>query len=208
MKIHDISMTINKQMSVYKGLEEKRPEFIKVKNLPLDSVNETEIKMNLHTGTHIDAPKHIFENGETIEKTDLHKLISKCIVLDLTDVSEGITDDDLRTKDIQNGDAVLLKTSNSKHDPIPVDFVYLTETGAKYLVDRNVTVVGIDSLGIERNQKGHPTHKTLMNAGVIIIEGLSLGDIKEGEYLMMALPLKIEGADGAPARIILSDLSD
>jgi len=208
VKIYDISMTINRQMSVYKGLEEKRPELISVKQMPQDSVNESEIRFNLHTGTHIDAPKHMFETGETIEKIDLNKLIAKCKVLDLTGITEGISDSELREKDIQNGDVILLKTSNSENEIVPVDFVFLMESGAKYLVDKNVPVVGIDSLGIERNQQGHPTHKTLMNAGVIIIEGLSLKDISEGEYLMMALPLKIEGVDGAPARVILSDLTD
>lgn len=206
MNIYDVSLKIHEQMSVYKNLEEKRPEFNIVKKIPEDLVNETEIRFNLHTGTHIDAPRHMFEKGSGIDEIDLHKLITKCKVLDLSDVNDGISEDDLRKKNIQNGDAVLLKTSNSKHDIIPVDFIYLKEDAARYLNGKNVTVVGIDALGIERNQKGHPTHKALMNAGVIIIEGLNLEKIDEGEYLMMALPLKIEGADGAPARVILTDI--
>ena len=208
MKIYDISMAIKEQMSVYKGMEEKRPKLTPVRKIPEDTINETLIEFNVHTGTHIEAPLHMFEKGESIDEIDLQKLMTKVKVFDLCDVSDGISEDDLRTKNIQNGDAVLFKTQNSKQDTVPVDFVYLTEEAAEYLVRKNITVVGIDALGIERNQQGHPTHKTLMNAGVIIIEGLCLGEIDEGEYLMIALPLKIEGGDGAPARVILTEIEN
>lgn len=65
--------------------------------------------------------------------------------------------------------------------------------------------VGIDSLGIERSQEGHPTHKTLFNNSIIIVEGLRLKEVVEGEYFMVIAPLKLEGTDGSPARALLID---
>jgi arylformamidase len=85
-----------------------------------------------------------------------------------------------------------------------VNFVYLEKSGAEYLAQLNVKGVGIDSLGIERAQANHSTHHILMSKNIIIIEGLRLAKVDEGIYQMYALPLKIKGADGAPARVILS----
>jgi arylformamidase len=161
--------------------------------------------MNLHTGTHMDAPLHMLENGDTVENTALGKMITKVRVLDLTGLKDGITAEDLRDKGLQNGIPVLFKTRNSYEEGFNPDFIYLKKSGAELIASLEIPVVGIDSPGIERSQPGHETHKTLMGAGCVIIEGLRLADVDEGGYKMYALPLKIRGAEGAPARVLLSE---
>ena len=203
MRIYDVSMTIQEDMAVYKNLEGKRPAIRLDRKMPEDSVNETVITVNVHTGTHIDAPGHIIEGGAGIEALDLGRLTGQCRVCDLTHVENGIGAKDLGDCGIKEGDFVLLKTKNSFAEEFLTDFAFLERSGAQYLADRNARGVGIDALGIERGQPGHETHRILMNRGIVIVEGLRLRDIDAGEYLMCALPIKIKGADGAPARVVL-----
>lgn len=203
MIIYDISMTIEKSMGVYKNIEEKRPVIKFERKIPKDSINESSMYMNLHTGTHIDAPYHVDDKGVTIENIDLNKLITKCRVLDLTNIVDRITKEDLVDKNIGPGEFLLLKTRNSFTEEFEADFVFVEKSGAEYLAEKEIIGVAIDSFGIERTQPDHETHKILFNNGITIIEGVRLKEIEESEYLLCALPLKIKGADGAPARIVL-----
>lgn len=202
-KIFDISMTIHNEMPVYKGRSDKKPNLYKVAEYSEKGINETEIKMNLHTGTHIDAPYHINFVGETIENIDLSRLICSCRVIDLLNVDENIKREDLEKENIKKGESILLKTKNSIRGKGREDFVYLDYSAGEFLAGKEISLIGFDELGIERNQPGHPVHKKLLGSGVIIIEGLELENISPGEYEMVALPLKIKGVDGAPARVIL-----
>jgi len=190
-------------MGVYKNKEEKRPIIKLEKKILKDNINESSMYMNLHTGTHIDAPFHIDDMGDTIDVIDLNKLITKCRVIDLSKVLGGITKDDLIDKNIQTSEFLLFKTRNSFTEEFEPDFVYVEKSGAEYLAEKEISGVAIDSFGIERSQPGHETHKTLFNKSITIIEGVRLKEIGEGEYFMCALPLKIKGVDGAPARIVL-----
>jgi arylformamidase len=203
MIIYDISMTIEKDMGVYKNIEDKRPVIRFDRKIPKDSINESSMCMNLHTGTHIDAPYHVDDLGATIDAIDLNKLITKCRVLDLTKIVDGISKEDLLDQNIQTGEFLLLKTRNSFTEDFQPDFVYVEKSGAEYLAEKEVIGVAIDSFGIERAQPDHETHKILFNKGITIIEGVRLKEIGAGEYFMCALPLKIKGVDGAPARIVL-----
>ena len=203
MIIYDVSMTIEENMGVYKNIEEKRPVIKFDRKITKDSINESSMCMNLHTGTHIDAPYHVDDMGATIDVIDLNKLITKCRVIDLTKVVDGITREDLIDKNILPGEFLLLKTRNSFTEEFKPDFVYVEKSGAEYLAEKGIIGVAIDSFGIERAQPEHETHKILFNKGITIIEGVRLKEINEDEYLMCALPLKIKGADGAPARVVL-----
>ncbi|SNX52704.1 cyclase family protein [Thermoanaerobacterium sp. RBIITD] len=203
MKIYDISMNINHYMPVYKNKLDKRPNLIVNKDFPADKVHESRICMDMHTGTHFDAPLHMIEGGDTIENYDINKAISKCKVLDMTNVNEKITVDDLKNKDIKSGEFILLKTKNSFDEVFNLEFIYLEMSGAEYLKEKSVIGVGIDSLGIERAQENHETHKILLNNNITILEGLRLKDIEEGEYTLFAAPLKIDRAEAAPARALL-----
>ena len=205
MKIYDISMKISGDMPVYKGRAAKKPLFRVESDFTSGSVYETRIDMNMHTGTHIDSPAHILPGGKTIDTLDLSRVVTKCRVLDLQYAEEQITAEHLAAKKIGEGDFVLLKTKNSFFDLLEGRFVFLDRTGAQYLTDRKICGVGIDSLGIERDQHGHETHKLLLGSDIVIIEGLRLKDIPEGEYLLVAAPLSIAGAEAAPARAILID---
>lgn len=203
LKIYDISMPISYSMPVYKGKEYKRPIISIDGDFSTGSVYETRLELNLHTGTHLDTPKHMIPDGYTLEELDLSKVITACRVLDLTDVRDKITDKDLMRFDIKEGEFILLKTRNSFEDILEKDFIYVDRDGAKYLTKLKIKGVGIDSLGIERAQPDHETHISLFNADVMILEGLILKDIEEGEYLLSAAPIYIPGAEAAPVRAYL-----
>jgi arylformamidase len=203
LKIYDISMPITYSMPVYKGKEHKRPIISNDGDFSKGSSYESRLELNLHTGTHLDTPKHMIPDGHTLEKLKLSSVIARCRVLDLTDVKDKITDKDLMRFDIKEDDFILLKTRNSFEDILEKDFIYVDKEGAVYLSKLKIKGVGIDSLGIERNQPDHETHISLFNAGVIILEGLMLKDIAEGEYLLSAAPINIPGVEAAPVRAYL-----
>lgn len=203
MKIIDISMGIHEQMATYKGRVEKRPTRVIEQQTPQDAINESSIQMNLHTGTHLDAPLHMMHGGWTIDKMPLKRLITPCKVFDLTQVEEAIMQDDLAGLDIAAGDFVLLKTQNSFGRVAGPDFVFIREDAASYLAGLGISGIGTDALGVERDQPGHTTHLAFMRKDVIILEGLDLKEAQPGNYTLIALPLKILGAEGAPARAVL-----
>ncbi len=205
MKLIDISMQISPDMQVYKNREANRPVHTVTRQIPRDSVNESKLEMPLHTGTHIDAPLHMMAGGGTTETLPLDALLTSCRVLDLSGVRDGITKEDLLPHRVQAGEFLLLRTRNSEDGTFQPDFIYLKKDGAEYLAKAGVKGVGIDALGIERDQHGHETHLTLMGNGIVIIEGLALQGVKAGNYVMLALPLRIKDADGAPARVVLLD---
>jgi len=202
MKVYDVTTPIFEGMTVYKNKPEKQPKFNRVTN---GYVTETRIDVDLHTGTHIDSPLHMVEDGLTFETIDLESLVGSAKVLDLTNVEDGISKVDLEKFDIQKEDFVLFKTKNSYTEEFDFNFIFLAKDGAEYLSEIGVRGVGIDSLGVERSQEGHPTHKTLFANNVIVIEGLRLKEVEEGTYYMVAAPLKIVGTDAAPARVLLFD---
>ena len=206
MAKHDISMEIHENMMVYHNNKKNMPKRKITHKYEKSGINQSRITLGLHTGTHVDAHLHMSRDGDTIENTDLDKLIGRAKVFDFSQLNDCITAVDLKTKPIDKGDIIILKTKNSYDEAFNRKFIYLEKSGAEYLNNKEITSVGIDSLGIEHSQPGHPTHKTLMEGGIVIIEGLRLKDIEEGEYMMYALPLKIRNGDGAPARVVLEDI--
>ncbi|MBN3555364.1 cyclase family protein [Fictibacillus nanhaiensis] len=200
MKIYDVSLPIFEGMPVYKNKPEKQPAFNTTQN---GHVTETRISMDVHTGTHVDAPLHMVPGGDTIETLPIEKLVRKAKVIDLTGSTGFISAEDLADKDIQKDDFVLFKTKNSWDTEFNFEFIYVNSDAAKVLAEIGIAGVGIDALGVERAQENHPTHKQLFENNIIIIEGLQLKEVPEGEYLMVAAPLKIRGLDASPARIVL-----
>ncbi|RST76487.1 cyclase family protein [Siminovitchia acidinfaciens] len=200
MIVYDVTEAIVEGMTVYKNKPEKQPKFNSVTN---GYVTETRLDLDVHTGTHVDAPLHMLTDGDTFETVPLEDLVGHCNVLDLTEAVDRITKADLEVYDIKKGDFVILKTKNSLENTFNFEFIFLAHDGAEYLAELGVRGIGIDSLGIERNQEGHPTHKTLFKNKVIIIEGLRLKEVDEGDYFMVAAPLKLVGTDASPARVLL-----
>lgn len=203
MKIYDVSMTISEDIQVYKNIEGKKPKFINYSNFQTSSAYETNVLMNLHTGTHMDFPLHMIENGQTSDSLDLKRLIRHVKVFDLTHLKEVIQREDLLHFDIKENDFVLFKTQNSFEDTFNFKFIYVSESAAAYLAERKIKGVGVDALGVERDQKGHPTHHILMDHDVIIIEGLRLGEVPEGNYMMYALPIMMKGVEALLLSVIL-----
>jgi arylformamidase len=199
-KVYDISSTIFEGMPVYKNKPEKQPE---IKTVTNGHVTESRLTLDVHSGTHVDAPRHMLNDGDTFETISIQDLTGQAKVFDLAHVNGSVSKEDLEGLDIQSGDFILLKTKNSFDDEFNFDFIFVDETGANYLAEIGITGVGIDSLGIERAQPEHPTHRTLFSNNVIIIEGLRLKDIEPGEYFMVAAPLKLTGTDASPARVLL-----
>ena len=161
--------------------------------------------MNLHTGTHMDMPLHFIPGGDTVDMFDISRLVAACRVIDLIDVEFSIHAEDLLPFDIRKGETILFKTRNSLSEEFDFEFIYLASDGAEFLAAKSVNCVGIDSLGIERAQSDHSTHKTLLGAGITIIEGLRLKDVEQGSYELFAVPIKIAGAEAAPVRAFLMD---
>ncbi len=205
MTIIDISMPIVPDMPVYKNRDEKRPKIEVTRDFSRGSVYESKLTIEMHTGTHIDAPLHMIEGGEDLRVYPIDRSISLCRVLDMTHVEDGITKEDLMKEDIIPGEFVIFKTKNSWDDAFNPNFIYLKKCGAEYLVEKGVIGAGIDSLGIERSQPDHETHKTLLGNKIMILEGLRLKEVEEGPYVLIAAPLNIPGVEASPVRAFLMD---
>jgi len=203
MIIHDVSMTIHEGMKVYKDMPIKIPKITNLADYPREQYHENMIEMNLHTGTHIDGPLHMIEGGSTTEVYPIEQMFGKARVIDLTGIQGLIEAHHMEGHDFSDVDYVLFKTRNSYDVKFNFEWIALGESGAKYLANFKLKGVGIDALGIERDQPSHITHKTLLSQEIMIIEGLALGDIVQGDYDFIILPLKIRGVEGAPARAVL-----
>ena len=152
--IYDITMTIHPQMMVYKNKEEKKVKIKQVNFFEKEGHYESEINFNLHTGTHIDYPLHMIKNGDNSSKEDLKALIGTAKVFDLVHVNDKITYEDIKNLSIAKDDFVIFKTKNSFDKEFNNNFIFVEESAASYLVKKQVRGVGIDALGIERNQVG------------------------------------------------------
>lgn len=171
-----------------------------------DSSNVSRLVLGTHAATHVDAPRHFFDDGVGTDGLDLDVLIGRALVVDLPRRG-GITAEDLAAAALGGHERVLVKTANSGYwtdQPFRQDYTYLTEGAARYLVEQGVKLVGVDYLSVEEFKKpGAPAHRALLSHSVIIIEGLNLSEIEPGLCELYCLPLRIAGADGAPARVVL-----
>jgi len=176
-----------------------------------DVANVSRIDFGLHTGTHIDAPVHFIEGAGGIETIDVDALVGRALVVDATRLNGHIDAGILETLDIPDGaERLIFKTANSRlwdRKTFSDAFIALTEDAAGALVRRGVRLIGIDYLSIAPGDDPRPTHVTLLEAGVVILEGLDLRSVSPGAYELLCLPLLIPGADGAPARAMLSTLA-
>lgn len=171
------------------------------------SSNVSLLSIGSHSGTHVDAPRHMIPDGAGVESLPLDALIGQAVVLAFDDEVMAVTEAYLRAQPIAGHTRVLLKTRNSRfirERDFHRDYTYLAPDGAEYLVSLGVRLVGIDYLSIEQFHSGHHrTHKTLLSRGVVIIEGLDLSEPPPGPYDLYCLPLLLTGIDGAPSRAVL-----
>ena len=172
-----------------------------------DVCNVSKMSLGVHTGTHVDAPSHFLRDGIGIHRAPFSALIGPARVIEIAD-THAVTIDELRRHDIAGGERVLFKTLNSvrcwQTDDFVEDFVYVSQAAARYLASLPVQLVGVDYLSVGGyTTDGIETHQALLTAGIWIVEGLNLADVRPGIYELFCLPLKIADSDGAPARAVL-----
>ncbi len=207
MKIHDISVSISPTMPTYPG---DPPVSIEPSSQIAKGAvaNISRLSFGDHTGTHLDPPIHFVPGGKTVDQLDLNTLFGPAAVVDFTDVEKAIRAADFERVKLPAGTVrILCKTHNSDLWDRPgfqKDFVAFGWDAAQWLVDRGVKLIGIDYLSAEMFGTSEPnTHRILLGAGVIIVEGLYLKNVSPGDYTLACLPLKIKDGDGGPARAVL-----
>ena len=208
-RAYDLTLPLRADLPTYPGEPGPRTE-------PLarldrgDPANVSALSLGLHTGTHVDAPIHFLPEGVGVDALPLESLAGPAAVIEIDDVPL------IGARELAAAHAhstpprrLLLKTRNSAFwDNHPTafrtDYTALALDGAEWLVAQGVCLVGIDYLSIEAYEAaGHPVHRRLLGAGVVIVEGLDLRQVSAGAYWLVCLPLLVPGADGAPARVLL-----
>jgi arylformamidase len=171
------------------------------------SANVSTIRFGSHTGTHADSGRHFFDDGQPVDQIPLQKLIGPALLVSFDDSVMSIGVNELTPRPIRGHKRVLFRTRNSallSQRKFVENYTFVAPEGAQYLVDSGVELVGVDYLSVEQFHSGHHrTHRTLLENGVVIIEGLDLSVPPAGEYELICLPLRLEGCDGAPARAVL-----
>ena len=207
MRIYDISVGISPEIPVWPG----DPPVVleRVKSLENgDEANVSRIQSGVHVGTHIDAPIHFVEGGATVDAIPLRSLLGRAYVVDLrkADVLDAATLESARIPPRTR--RLLFKTRNSElwtsgESSFQRDFVAVDASGAEWLVKKGVKLVGVDYLSVAPFNDGVATHRILLEAGVVVVEGLNLARVSKGRYTLYCLPVKLMGSDGAPARAVL-----
>jgi arylformamidase len=196
--IHDVSVPLRTGMVVYPG----DPEFSIERVMSLaagDVANVSRIDLGVHTGTHVDAPLHFVDGASSVEALDLDVLVGPAVVVEVPGTGDIGAD-----AVVDGAERILFKTRNSAawaEDGFYEDYASISPEAATRLVEVGARLVGVDYLSFG----GVETHRTLLRAGVIAVEGLDLRGIEPGTYSLVCLPLKLDGSDGAPARAILID---
>jgi arylformamidase len=207
MVIHDISLPVSESLVVWPSdpaIHITQPSHLNKG----DKATVSRLDMGAHTGTHVDAPCHFILGGAGIDSLDLNTLVGPALVAEVP-ANGNLSAEVLKGLAMPQGtQRVLFHTSNSelwaKGEPnFSKDFVGITADGAEWLVDFGVRLVGVDYLSVAPFGQSGPTHHTLLEAGVIIVEGLNLSHVRAGMYTLVCLPLRLVGLDGSPARAIL-----
>ena len=162
------------------------------------------IHLSTHSGTHIDAPSHYIRGGAPVDDIPPEKMIGGCRVIGI-DGREPEINARVLEPALGNTRKILLKTWYSGEIGFSPDYPGLSCDAADALVNAGIECVGIDSPSIEPYDGDGSVHRALLSRGVVIIEMLSLGGVGNGDYWMVALPLRLEGLDGSPCRVFLRD---
>lgn len=201
MEIIDISLEIKQDMIIYPN--NPIPSITPFATIPDNRTNESIISIGSHTGTHVDAPLHIDNKGQTSNDLPLTSFYGDCRVLDLIHAGEEIHKEHLVSYNIKAGEIILLKTENSlnQYETFRTNFAHIKLDAAEYLVAKKIKTLGIDYLSVKKFGADHNVHRILIQ-NLTLFEGLYLTDVKSGKYVFIGFPLKLQ-SDGAPARAIL-----
>jgi len=167
--------------------------------------NASVLSLCVHSGTHMDAPRHLIKNGPSIDRLPIEAVVGPARVINITD-RVSIKPQELKKHRLQKGERILFKTVSSglwKKPGFIEHYVYITSEAAKYIVSAGVITMGVDYLSVGSFKDGVATHKILLQNGIWIIEGLNLLNIKPGDYDLICLPIKIMNSDGAMARAVI-----
>jgi arylformamidase len=173
------------------------------------TANVSRIEIGSHTGTHVDAPKHFFDDGAGVDALPLETLMGPARLIAMGDDVLAVGEAELRAHDLIGVRRLLIRTRNSAwlasgSTEFHPDFTYVAPEGAAYLVSLGMKLVGVDYLSVEQfRSPHHRTHRTLLEHGVVIVEGLVLSEPPPGDYDLRCLPMLLAGLDGAPARAVL-----
>jgi len=208
-KLHDISLPLGRDTLVWPG-DPPIDVTPKLRIANGDPANVSELRLGTHSGTHVDPPVHFVEGAAAIDRLSLDRVVGPALVADLRETNGPIGPTELEALGLgRDVTRLLLRTSNSSlWRSLPVEFpdtyACLSPEGAKWIVQNGIELVGIDFLSIEaRGASGHPVHHILLENGVVIVEGLDLGDVEPGTYTLVCMPLKVVDGDGGPARAVL-----
>jgi arylformamidase len=206
MRIYDVSVGIDPQMPVWPG--DPSVELERMQAIAAGAhANISRLTCSVHTGTHVDAPVHFLDGAAGVESLPLKLLTGRAYVVNLPS-AKLIDEATLEAAGLPpRTRRVLFRTRNSelwaREKTFQTDFVAVDASGARWLVKKGVQLVGVDYLSVAPYGQGKETHRILLEAGVVIIEGLDLSRVTQGRYSLYCLPLKLVGSDGAPARVIL-----
>lgn len=208
-KIIDITVPLSPRLPVW--TDSHGVNISRLMEIEKDGWTVSRLDIDVHSGTHIDAPLHIVPNGKTTNEIPLEKLIGKCIVADLQGLKK-ITADDLAKLNLpKDTKRLLCKTDNSRHwkninHEFRTDFCSLTADAAQWVVDNGIELVGIDYHSIQLYHDPPDTHQILLENEVVILETLNLLNVEPDEYRLICLPLKVEGVEGVSVRAVLEEI--
>ncbi|MEZ0284450.1 MAG: cyclase family protein [Thermoleophilia bacterium] len=205
----DVSVPVRTGMVVYDGDPEVRIERV-MEIARGDLANLSRMELGTHTGTHVDPPLHFVDGGAGVDRLPLDVLVGPAVVADARGAPGDIDAAALAALGVPPGtERLLLRTRNGDlwdRGAFTRDYAGVADDAARDVVAMGVRLLGIDYLSIAPSADPAPTHRTLLEAGVVVVEGLDLRAAPAGTYELVCLPLRIEGADGAPARALLRPL--
>jgi len=212
MKIQDISITISNELVTWPG-DPKVNIQLPIQMKKGDACNVSRWEIGAHTGTHTDAPFHFIDDGKGIDEVPLDLYIGPCLVVEVKPKTINIEREDIAHVKFSGHTRVLFKTRNSDHwknnnMEFDKDFISVGVTGAEFLIQKGIKLVGVDYLSVESFHAPfeHPVHKKLLGQHIVVVEGLNLSAVKPGEYELLCMPLKIKHGDGTPVRAALREL--
>lgn len=202
----DISQTFSNKIGIWPGDTPFQFELGFMKE-ETGSVNIGRFTTSVHTGTHADAPFHFDNEAPTIEQLDINIYIGRAKVVDVTGL-ESIGREELQEFDLDGAERLLLKTAKTiNEEQFPTQIPVLRENIGAFLQEKGIFLIGVDYPSVDAlDDKELPAHHALYRHGVHILENLLLQDVTPGDYELIALPLKIQGADGSPVRAVIRAL--
>ena len=211
MKIHDISRPVNSSIGVWPGDTPFNFSFV-AKIAEGSSVNVGRVEMSVHTGSHIDAPLHFDDDGIDAASVPLECYLGPCVVADVRPSARGILPGDLPEglgEAVASCGRLLLRSYTERPDSFDEHMAHATPELADWLKEQGAVLLGIDTDSMDAfESKELLAHRQLNRNGIAILEGIDLSQVEPGEYELIALPLRIEGADGSPVRAVLIERGD